>query len=166
MDSRWYGIIIILVVGLGCMYLIASTSTNIGSAVVIVDDLSVTLPPNFKIVNNDVMQVELKNRNNNETIIVKYLNDGNNSMKEYTKEVKLLSKNSNVNITAKNPSDNVKSIYCKNLKNNNEYGEFFLEKFDRTIMIKMTNYDNQTKENNDLKYVVDAIQPDYKQSRK
>ena len=165
MDSRWYGIIIILIAGLGCMYLIASSSTTIGSAVVIVDDLSVTLPPNFKIVHNDIYQIELKNRNNDENIIVKYLSDGNNSQKEYAKEVKALSKNSNVDIVKKNTSDVLQSIYCKNLKNNKEYGEFFFEKFDRTVMIKMTNYQNQTKQDSDLKFVCDAMQPDFKQDR-
>ena len=33
MDKRWIGIIIILIIGLGCMYLIVDNSTSVGNAV-------------------------------------------------------------------------------------------------------------------------------------
>ena len=160
MDKRWYGIIIILIVGLGCMYLVASSSSSVGSAVIIVNDLSVTLPDNFKINHNYDDLIELKNRDNNETIIVQYIKDGNYSLNEYNKELK----NESLDIINKSSDGKVHTIYCKD-KDGGIYSLSYFEAYDRTVLIKMMNYSDYGKEQKDMMYVIDTIQPDFKQDR-
>ena len=162
MDNRWYAIIIILIVGISAMYFVVSSSNTVGSAVIIVNDISLTLPDNFGIVHNQPDQSEIQNRQGNETIIIKYLCNGNNSLREFNKELKLLSENANVEIIKNSTNGTVHRIVCKNTTN---FSLTFFEKFDRTIVIKTTHYNNETDEDRDINYIIDSIQPDFKQKR-
>ena len=159
MDKRWYGIIIILIVGLGSMFLVVNSSTTVGSAVIIVNDVSVALPHNFKILHNQPDESELQNRDNNETIYIKYLCDGNKSSDEFKKALK----DDNLDIVKNTTNSTLHTIYCKN--QTGVYTLNFFEKCDRTIMIKMSYYNDTSKMNDDLNYIIDSIMPDYKQSR-
>ena len=47
MDKRWIGIIIILIIGLGCMYIIVDNSNSVGNAVTVISDVTITLPPGY-----------------------------------------------------------------------------------------------------------------------
>ena len=165
MDKRWLAISIILIIGLGCMYWVASTSTSVGSAVTIVNDVSVTLPHGFKISVSDADQATLIDESTNETIFIKYLSDGNNSLKEFNKEIKAMNGNSTLEITGNSSNKTVHTLYCKNLNKNNNYSLTYFEKFDRTILIKSENYDNAEKQKSDAMYIINNLQPDYKQNR-
>lgn len=163
MDRRWYGIIIILVVGLGCMYLIAETSNNIGSAFLIVDDISVTLPNDFRIVSSEPTTIILEDRENDERILIKYISDGNNSLKEYNTHIK--AKNNDLKIIKHISNATAKTIYYKNTTSNKEFLMSYVDAYDRTLLIKMENYNDSNKRNDDLMFIINGLQPDYKQSR-
>lgn len=163
MDKRWYGIILILIGGIFCMFVIAESSTNIGHAVMIIGDTSVTLPNDFKIISNDGTTLILQNRENNESILVKFLSEGNNAQKEYDNHLK--AKNKGLEITNHIANDTAKTVYYKNTTSNREYSMSYVDAYDRTILIKMENYDNLDKRNSDLVFIVNGLQPDYKQSR-
>ena len=163
MDKRWYGIIIILLAGLACMYLIADNSFNIGHAVMVVDDISVTLPNNFMILSNDQTTLSLKNRQNSESILVKYLSDGNNSQKEYDNHLK--AKNSDLDITKHISNESAKTIYYKNTTSGKEFLMSYVDAYDRTLLIKMENYNNTDNQNSDLMFIIKGLQPDLKQNR-
>ncbi len=165
MDKRWLTISIILIIGLGCMYWVASTSTSVGSAVTIVNDVSVTLPHGFKISVSDADQATLIDEGSNETIFMKYLSDGNNSLNEYKKEIKAMSGNSALEIVDNSSNKTVHTLYCKNWDKDANYSLTYFEKFDRTLLIKMENYDDTEKQNSDMMYIINNLQPDYKQSR-
>ena len=161
MDNRWYAIIIILIVGLSAMYFVVSSSNTVGSAVIIVNDVSVTLPDNFKIIHNQADESELQNRNGNETINIQYLCNGNNSLKEYEKELKSLN-NSDIEVLENSTNGTVHKIICKNTT---KYGLYYFEKYDRTLMIKATHFNNESDENSTVNYIIDSILPDFKQKR-
>jgi hypothetical protein len=165
MDKRGIAIIIILIAGLACMYFVVINSTSVGSAVTIVDDVSVTLPQGFKIDVSYTNQAILLDEQTNETILVKYLSDGNNSLKEYNNEIKAIDKNETLEILDNSSNDTAHTLYCRNNDQDNNYSLTYFEKFDRTLLIKMENYDNPKKQNGDLMYIVDNLQPDYKQNR-
>ena len=155
MDNRWYAIIIILIVGLSAMYFVVSSSNTVGS------DVSVTLPDSFKILHNQPDESELQSRNSNETIFIKYLCNGNNSLKEYEKELKSLN-NSDIEVLENSTNGTVHKIICKNTT---KYSLYYFEKYDRTFMIKTTHFNNESDEDSAVNYVIDSIQPDFKQKR-
>ena len=161
MDNRWYAIIIILIVGLSAMYFVVSSSNTVGSAVIIVNDVSVTLPDSFKILHNQPDESELQSRSGNETIFIKYLCDGNNSLKEYEKELKSLN-NSDIEVLENSTHGTVHKIMCKNTT---KYSLYYFEKSDRTLMIKSTHFNNDSDENSTVNYVIDSIRSDFKQKR-
>lgn len=161
MDNRWYAIIIILIVGLSAMYFVVSSSNTVGSAVIIVNDVSVTLPDNFRIIHNQADESELQNRNGNETINIQYLCNGNNSLKEYEKELKSLN-NSDIEVLENSTNGTVHKIICKNTT---KYDLYYFEKYDRTLMIKATHFNNESDENSTVNYIIDSILPDFKQKR-
>ena len=163
MDKRWYGIILILLAGLACMYLIADNSFNIGHAVMVVDDISVTLPNNFLILSNDQTTLSLQNRHNTESILVKYLSDGNNSQKEYDNHLK--AKSEDLKITKHVSNETAKTIYYKNTTSGKEFLMSYVDAYDRTLLIKMENYNDTNQQNADLMFIIKGLQPDLKQDR-
>ena len=165
MRKEWIAIIIILIVGLTSMFIIEQNSTTIGSAITTINDVSITVPPQFKISVSSVDQVILLDEATNETILVKYLNDGNNSLKEFQKEIKAINDNENLEIHKNVTNKIVHTLYCENYEKEQNYTLTYFEKFDRTILIKMENFDNATRHDINLWYIIDNLQPDYKQSR-
>ena len=147
------------------MYLIASSSNTIASAVVIVDDISVTLPHNFIIGPQDTKHVVFKNSNNNESIELKYISDGNNSLKEFNKEVKLLENSSNIEIKNKNSNGAIKNITCTDNSSNTSYMLSYFDLYDRTLLIKSSGYSNIQNQKDAVNNLISTIQPDFKQNR-
>ena len=144
------------------MYLIAETSYNIGSAIRMVGDTSVTIPDNFKVNSNEQPTLILQNRNNNETILVKYISNGNHSQQEYDTHIK--TKNKDLKIIKHVSNETAKTIYYKNITSDKEFLMSYVDAYDRTILIKMENYDNKDKQDSDLMFIINGLQPDYKQS--
>ena len=165
MDKRWIAIIAILIIGLGCMSYIVITSTTVGHAVTIVDDLSITLPHGFKIAHSETGQTTLIDDRNQETIFIKHIREGNKSLKEYLKEMKVLKENENVEILKNTSNKTIHTIYYKDLNKDKDYTLYYIDTQNCTILIKMENFKNHADEEKRLDYMLETIEPDYKQSR-
>lgn len=165
MDKRWIIILLILIVGLGCMSYIVMTSTTVGHAVTIVDDLSVTLPHGFKIDHSETGQTTLLDDRTNEIIFIKHIREGNKALIEYLKEIKILKENENVEILKNTSNKTIHTICYKDLNKDKDYTLYYLEKYNCTVLIKMENFKNPEDEQKSLDYMLETIKPDYKQSR-
>ena len=75
MDKRWIGIIIVLLAGLGCMYLVVSNSTSVGNAVSVISDVAVTLPPGYITTDDGSRYYVFHNKKTNEVIRIKCLEE-------------------------------------------------------------------------------------------
>lgn len=165
MDKRWIYILIILIVGIGCLYLIACASNTVGTANVNVGIFTVTLPDNFNIKDKDNGLVQIIDWDTLEYIIIGDLDQypiKNISDDEYS-AVNEDSKNILIkNETIKVNNRTLKTIYYENTWNKiNRI--CFTSMHDHTIVIELKNYTDNTTLNNDLKYVLDSMRPDYKQ---
>lgn len=163
MDRRWIAILVILIVGLGCMYYIFETSTSIGSAVTIVDDVSVTLPNGFKIVASGDVDATLLNEATNTTIYMKCLDHKNTSKQAFDKELKTIEKKGEYEITKTTENDTVSTIYLND--GVKDFSMSYFEEYDRTFLLRTDNFSDEQQQQADMMYIIDTLQPDYKQSR-
>ena len=166
MDRRWYGIIIILIIGLSAMYLIVDNSTSVGNAVAVVGDVSVTLPPTFKTGATHVKDTSMYNSDDN-IIFVTFIGKGNNALKYYKGNLSTMNNNPNINILDNEDKNNTGIIHYENYKskydNINETLVFF-EKDNRTLSIKLLNFDNSKDQENVISFIKENIKLDYKQN--
>ena len=162
MDKRWIAIIIILIAGLSAMTYIVLTSNTVGNAVTVVDDITISLPPGFKILGTHTGEATLVSEGgSNETVYIKYLNDGNTSSKAFKKRVTSIENNVEFEITKK--SNNTMQV--RNITSNNNMTLKYFEKYDRTLYMKLTGFDNENEANKIINFIVDNAKPDYKQDR-
>ena len=89
MDKRWIGIIIILIAGLGCMYLIVDNSTSVGNAVNVINDVTITLPPGYINTEDGSNYCVLFKKETNETMRIKCLKDAKGYIEEYNNSFRL-----------------------------------------------------------------------------
>lgn len=162
MDKRWLIILIILIAGLGAMYHIATTSTNVGCAVTIVHDLSVTVPHGFKIAESSTDYTKLIDDRTNETIELYYLVKGDESYDTFKKEVDSLNNDSDCEILDSSNDNGVYKISYKDSKNLTQT-HYITCLCNRTIVIIMTGFDNPEKEIKELNFIKETVEPDYKQ---
>lgn len=167
MDKRWIYIIIILIIGISALYVIVSSSNTVGSAIVDVNKFIITLPDDFNIQDNDKEYSILINRNTNARIIVKDIGKGNfvnerlknDSDIYHTRDYKEIK-----NKTFEHDGIKVKTIYGIGEDNKINSTAYFM-KFDHTFNIKTNNFkDIDTIEEN-VKFIIDTLQRDYKQSQ-
>ena len=159
MDKRWLGILIILIAGLGCMYLIVDSSPTVGKAVSVIDEMTITLPDGFNILKEKKTELDLKK--GNDTVNITIIGMGNNSLKEYKSQLKLLKNNPEIEIkdTINNETGNI--ILYKNITSDKEISITYFVKDNRTISVKMNMYDNWE---TDLNFIVDTTQHNFKQN--
>ena len=167
MDKRVIGIIIILIIGIGCMFFIASNSNNVGSAITTFSKTIVTLPNGFSVGETNEQVAELYNKRTPERINISDLGKNDSSLKAFEDDLNSLSKDSNVNeITNSTRTVNNIKVYTITYKANDEtkYSSFVYTS-NHTYCINMTGFDDADKVNNDLDFIIKTIQPDYKQGK-
>ncbi|WP_405304264.1 hypothetical protein [Methanobrevibacter sp.] len=167
MDKRVIGIIIILIIGTGCMYYTASNSNTIGSAITSFSKTIVTLPNGFSVGETTDKVAELYNKNTPERINISDLGKNDSSLKQFENALKSLGKNWNVNdISNSTRTVNDIKVYTIAYKDNDEskYSSFAYV-CNHTYCINMSGYDNVDKVNADLDFIIKTIQPDYKQGK-
>ncbi len=167
MDKRGILIIIILIVGLSCMYVIASSSDYIGSAITDVNKSTVTLPSGFSIKNTDRSSVELINRQTNEIINVSDLGKQDSALKNFKDEIKYLSKVSRISDLINSTSIiNNLTVYTIDYNNSTAINHIsYVYTYNHTYSIKMTGYNDTDRASKNLVSIVNSIKPDYKQSQ-
>lgn len=161
MDKRWLGILIIVIAGLACMYLIVDSSNTVGKAVTVVDEMTVTLPSGFNILKSTDKSVHLlDHQNNTANITIKGL--GDNSSEFFKNKLKSLKDSGEVNITDTTENSTAKVIFYKNLTNDKEYSISYFVKDNRTIELKMDKYDNWK---DDWDFIVSTVVHNFKQNK-
>ena len=162
MDKRWLGIIIILILGIGAMYMIVESSTTVGKAVAVVSEMTVTIPDGFTTLKDtDKHTVYLVN-DEKETINVTVKGLGDTTSKEYKSALKSLEENDDIEVQDKKENDTIKIIYYKNLTSDKEYTQTYFVKDNRTIELKMTKYENWEE---DWSFIIETIQHNFKQNK-
>lgn len=167
MDKRWIFIIIIVICGIGCLYLIADASNTVGTANANVESFIITLPDNFNIKDSDNGMLELINRKTEEDILIACLKDY--PIKKISGEVYDEIENNTENTVIKNETFKVgetsyPSVYYEN--SNKEINRVvFIEKDDCTIVIECKKFSDKSTLDKDVKYVIDSLRPDYKQKK-
>ena len=160
MDKRWIGIFIIFIVGLGCMYLIVDSSTTVGKAITVVNEMTVTLPDGFDIASKTDKTVNLIN-DNNKTANVTIICMGDKTVKEFNSALNSIEQNDGLKLENKEKTENGHIVYYKNITSNKEYSKTFFVKDNRTIELKMDKYKNWEK---DQKFIIDTVTHNFKQN--
>ena len=167
MDKRWAGIIIILLVGLSCMYLIVTNSTNVGQAVEVVKDVTITLPYEFITTEDGGDFCVFFNKKTNETIRFYCLKNNPTHVNQYKNKLTSLEKDENIIIEKNFTNKTLSEIEFKNQtsKDNQYITVVYFEKCNHTFLMQMEHFTNETSKNNAMDYIIDTIKYDFKQKK-
>lgn len=171
MDRRWLFIILILIIGTCCMYLIVDSSNTVGSAIADINKTTITMPDGFSKGADDEGSLELINKKNEKNIYLKDLGKNDSSKVAFDKKLKSLKSENDVTIIENKTSaiNNITTytIYYLNSTDNNTYNRSmsFFYSSGHTFYMKQAGYDNINDLNNDLKFIVSTMQPDYKKAQ-
>lgn len=161
MDKRWFGILIIFIIGMGCMYLIVENSTTVGKALTVCNEMTVTIPDGFTLAEEHSTSVTLVNHAK-EKIFIGVSKEGNDTAKTANDEYKNLKRNYELEISKKTDNETHHMIYYKNLTSDKDSVITFFEKDNRTIKLKMHQYPGYEK---DSKFIQDTIIHNFKQNK-
>ncbi|MGX8693969.1 MAG: hypothetical protein ACSW71_03585 [Methanobrevibacter sp.] len=167
MDKRVIGIIVILIIGTGCMFYTASNSNTVGSAITSFSKTIVTLPHGFSVGETTDQVAELYNKNTPERINISDLGKNDSSLDKFENALKSLKSNPAVrDISDSTHSVNNIKVYTITYKDNDEtkYSSFAYV-CNHTYCINMSGYNNADKVTDDLDFIIKTIQPDYKQGK-
>ncbi|MBE6504023.1 MAG: hypothetical protein E7Z76_07055 [Methanobrevibacter sp.] len=167
MDKRWVLIIIILIIGLGSMYIIVDNSTTVGSAITTFSKTTITIPDGFSVEDTSNSVLELYNKNNNEKIQIFDMGKGNTVKEMHTNfTATLLEQQDFENITNRTFDLDDINITQTILKSEND--TFVISSFyqyNHTYIIIMVGYDNLDTTTQDLDCILYTLRPDYKQAQ-
>ena len=167
MDKRWIYILIIFIIGVSALYIIASSSNTIGCATVDVNTFVITLPDSFNIDGTDGNSATLINRNNGEKLIVEDLGKGNfidDMLLNYTKNSPNNGKHVKIeNKTITHNNITIQTVYI--IDNNTINSTSYFIKFNHTFTIKANNFSDNESIDNNIKYIIDSLVRDYKQTQ-
>lgn len=170
MDKRWILIIILLIVGCSCMYLIVDSSTTVGDAIYVVNKTVITLPNDFGIGNDAKNSVELIGKHNDEKIYIEDLGKKDVALDSFKQNLSAFSHQSKIKLI-KNTTEEINNIttykiYLQDYTTENITNATiaYIYSCNHTFMIKLTG-SNQAQIEEDLNFIVTTIQPDFKQSQ-
>ncbi|MBR4447317.1 hypothetical protein [Methanobrevibacter sp.] len=161
MDKRWFGILVILIAGIACMYLIVDSSTTVGKAVTVADEMTITLPSGFNLLKNKDNFVSLLDHQNH-TANITIMGVGDKALKEFNSTLKSFEEDSDIEIKDTKQNSTANIIYYKNLTTDKKYTMTYFVKDNRTIELKMDKYKNWE---DDWNFIVDTIQHNFKQNK-
>ena len=167
MDKRVIMIIAILIVGIGCMYVIVDNSYTIGHAITTFSKTTITLPDGFSVGDTDETSAELYNKKSSEKIDIHDLGKGNrvkDSFKNVTETYKNNPKYSNINDETKN-INGVEVLQLTSETNNTISSSSVFYYYNHTYRIDMSGFEDMNKANNILEFIITTLQPDYKQAQ-
>lgn len=166
MDKRWIGIILILIMGIGCMYLIVSNSDSVGKAVAVISDVTITLPDGFITSEDGSHFCVLFNKKTNETLRITCLEKSTNYVDEYNSQLKSLSQKEDIIVGKHSINQTQSQIKYENLssKDKKNIKLVFFDKCNHTFSIKVEHLDNEKKNEQTINYIIDLMKPDFKQN--
>ena len=168
MDKRWIYILIILIIGLVCLFFIVDSSSTLGKANVNIGKYTVTIPNSMNIENSDKNHLSLIDRANDEKISIETY-DGNYTDESYDEALDLLEEDSRVmeieNTTIK-INNNTLPTLCYKTEDSDNYNQiFFLYQYNSTFIIKCSNFHDNSTLNKDVEFIAKTIKIDYKQKQ-
>lgn len=167
MDKRWIGIIIILIAGLGCMYLIVSNSPSVGNAVTVISDVTISIPDGFSTTESKEDYCVIFNQQTNETVRIKCLQKGGNYIDQYNSQLKTLKKYDDI-IIAKNFTNKTLSMIEYENQSSNDKKDIklvFFDKCNHTFSMKMEHFSDDNSKENVIKFIIENIIFDFKQNK-
>ncbi len=169
MDKRWIYILIILIIGVTCLYFIVDASTTLGSANVNVNSYTITLPSTYNVDSSGKEYVDLINRKTNEKIHVEDLGKGNSINTKLSEKLSELHNDGETdkisNTTVKIDNSAIPTVYYENLTNNTDNQIFYMQKHNHTFIIICNNIQDNDTMMNDVNYIIDTLKPDFKQKQ-
>ena len=167
MDKRIIAIIIILIIGVGCMFYVASNSNTVGSAITSFSKTIVTLPYGFSVGETNNHVAELYNKHTPERINISDLGKQDKAQNEFEFTSAVLSMNPTIN-NIKQSTKTVENMNVYTLSYETGAGikySSFVYKYNHTYCINMTGFDDANRVNDTLDFLIKTIQPDYKQGK-
>ena len=167
MDKRVIMIIAILIVGIGCMYVIVDNSYTIGHAITTFSKTTITLPDGFSVGDTNGNSAELYNKKSIEKINIHDLGKGDrvkDSFKNVTETYKNNPKYSNINDETKNVNG-VEVLQLTAETNNTISSSSVFYYYNHTYRVDMSGFNDMNKVNDILEFIITTLQPDYKQAQ-
>lgn len=166
MDKRWLGILIILVIGVSCMYLVADTSDTVGSAIAVVNKTTITIPHSFSKIDSDSDSILLANKNTNEKIYLKDLGKVDKANETFNRQLRSLSEDMVIINNSTKTINNV-PVYTFYYQDGSEYNNSisYFYTCQHTFYMKMSGHENINDIDKNIEFILDTIQPDYKQTQ-
>lgn len=168
MDKRWIYILIIMIIGVTCLYIIVDSSEYVGCANVNVNTFTVTLPSEFNIYDKTSKELIINNRKTQEKIKITDLGKGNSSESNITKMINTLSDNDNVTFIEETTlticNETFPSIYYE--KTPDLLNRITLVyKYGHLFSIDCSNFHDNETININTGLLTDSLKPDYKQKQ-
>ena len=166
MDKRWILILIIIIVALGCGYLIVNSSTTVGKAVTVVDRCVFTLPDGYSLENSKTGNITIEHDGTCEKINVKEFNKNTTVKKLIARFERNFNDTYEIigNNTTKSPNGiEIFTVYYKNSTDNLSSSFFYTTK--HSFNVNTVGYNDLNALNKDLYYIADTLRPDYKQAQ-
>ena len=166
MDKRWIGIIIILIIGLGCMYLIVDNSTSVGNAVTVISDVTITLPPGYITSEDGHNHCVFHNKPTNETIRIFCLEEKTNYINEYNAQLSSLKTQGDIIISKNFTNKTLGMIEYENLSSTDrkDIKLVFFDKCDHSFSMKMEHFTNDNNKEYAINFIIDNMVKDFKQN--
>lgn len=165
MDKRWIGIILILIAGLSCMFVIVINSSSVGSAVSVIEDVTVTLPPGYITADDGQHFCQMVDQKTGESIRIKCIEGKSSHVAEYNKQIKTYNEQPEMVIVRNFTNDTVSIIDYKNTTSEDKDTRSFMyfDKCGHTFSMKMKGFADDKSRNEDFDYVVSHLKYDFKQ---
>lgn len=162
MDKRWIGILLILIAGLSCMYVIVDNSNSVGNAITVISDVSIVVPPGLKINDGNSNDVTLLNKQTNESIYIECIDK--NPKKEFHNEITEFKNKNNVKMTNSSNST-LERVDFVNIDTGQNTSFILFKKAKHTFIMKMDKYHDMKQQDKEMMFVIDNLKPDYKQNK-
>ena len=158
--------IIIIIVALGCGYLIVNSSTTVGKAVTVVDRCVFTLPDGYSLEDSKTGNITIEHDGTSEKINVKEFNKNTTVKKLIARFERNFNDTYEIigNNTTKSPNGiEIFTVYYKNSTDNLSSSFFYTTK--HSFNVNTVGYNDLNALNKDLYYIADTLRPDYKQAQ-
>ena len=166
MNIRWIGIIIVLIAGLSCMYMIVTHSNSVGSAVSVISDVTLTLPDGYITSESGSKYCVFYNKATNETIRIKCLDDGTNHANEYKKELSSLKNEDNITVGKHYTNKNLSRIDYQNQSTPDKLNRsiVFFDKCTHTFSMKFEHFTDEKSQDDATNFIIETLKFDFKQN--
>jgi hypothetical protein len=167
MDKRWIGIIIILLAGLGCMYLIVDNSTSVGSAVSVISDVTITLPHGYANTEDGSNYCVLYKEATKETMRIKCLKDSKGYIQEYNTNLDSLKKQGDIKIKKNFTNDTLSMIEYENQSATDKkfISMVYFDKCEHTFSVQMEHFTDDESKEKTINFIINNMKYDFKQRK-